>query len=193
VHQPNDDHFVGVVRRDPFGPRANSALTAVAVIGVLLSMPLGSASAATQVRGQQDDLQIDTQNASIREVLDALSAKFKLTYKLPPGIGRSLTGLYSGTLYRALARILDGNDYFLEVSDGGVKVVVLGASGTIATPAISQAVAVSENTIAPLAPSTPVGAPTPVPAASKSSSPPPLSNYLSASGSAAAGQGANSP
>jgi hypothetical protein len=192
VHQPNDNHCVGERKRNPLDPRANSALTVVAAIGALLSMTLGSASAATQVRGQQDDLQINAQNASIREVLDALSAKFKLTYKLPASIGRSLTGLYSGTLYQALARILDGNDYIVEVSDGGVKVIVLGASGTIATLAASQAVAVSENTIAPLAPSKPAEAPTPVPASSKSS-PPPLSNYLSANGPAAAGQGSNSP
>src|SRR5262245_29640778 len=110
------------------------------VIGALLSMMPGPASAATQVRGQQDDLRINAENASIREVLDALSVQFKLTYKLPPGIGRNLTGLYSGSLRKALARILDGNDYIVMVSDSGVEVVVLGASGTIATSVANQAI-----------------------------------------------------
>ena len=179
MRQPNDNHLVGARRRDPFGPRANLAITAVAMIGALLSITLRSASAATQVRGQQDDLQITAQNASIREVLDALSARFKLTYKLSPGIGRYLTGLYSGTLHQALARILDGNDYIVEVTDDGVEVVVLGTSGRIVNAPVSQTVAASENTVAPLAPSKPAAALKPIPPYSKSS-PPPLATYLSA-------------
>ena len=190
MRQPNDNDFV--VAHGPNSSRPNWAVTAAAVIGVSLSITPKPALAATQVRGDLGDLRISAQNASIREILDALSAEFKLTYKLPPGTGRSLTGLYSGTLHQALARILDGNDYFVEVSDGGVKVVVLGASGTIATPSASQAITVSENTIASLAPSKPAEAPTPVPASSKSS-PPPLSNYLSANGPAAVGPGSDSP
>jgi len=156
------------------------ARTAVAVAAVLLNTTLDRASAATQVRGEQNDLQIMIQNASTKEVLDALGAKFNLTYKLPPGTGRDLTGHYSGALYQVLARILDGNDYFVEMSDGGIHVVILGASGTIATPAANQAFAVGENATAPISPSKPTVAVTP---STSNSSPPPLSTYLSANGS----------
>ena len=185
VFQPNDVRSIDARDRDQLASRVNPVLITVVVTGVLFSMLLRPALAATQVRGELDDLQITAQNASIREILEALSAKFKLAYKLPPGIDGNLTGSYSGTLRRTLARILDGNDYFVEVSDGGIKVVVLGASRTTANQTASQPVAVNENTLAALAPSK--SAPDPTPASSKSP-PPPLANYLATNGPAPAGQ-----
>jgi len=94
VRQLNDNHFFTGRTRDLLGLQTNLASISVIAIGVLLSLTAGSASAATQVRGQQNDLQITVQNASIREILDALSTKFKLTYRLPPGITGSRSGLY---------------------------------------------------------------------------------------------------
>src|SRR6476646_8620677 len=130
------------------GLSAKSGLIAVGVIAALLHMPSRSASAATLVGGQLEGLQIDAQNASIREILDALSAKFNLTYKLSLSVSRNLTGLYSGSLHQALARILDGNDYILEVSEGSVTVVVLGASATTPVLPGTQALAAGESAIA---------------------------------------------
>ena len=41
----------------------------------------------------------------------------------------NLTGLYSGTLNQVLARVLDGNDFVVEISGDGVNIVVIGTSG----------------------------------------------------------------
>jgi hypothetical protein len=187
VCQPDYNHSPGACRQDPMGPRAKSTLVALAVIGALLNMTPRSAWAATQVSGQQDDLQISVQAASIGEILKALS-KFNLTYKLPPNIGNQLTGSYSGSLQQALARILDGNDYIVEMSEGGIKVVVLGVSGTTPTLPSSQA--------APAIEAAPSSSPTSAAASkpnfsSTKSSPPPLSTYLSAA-EPAVGQASNS-
>jgi hypothetical protein len=157
------------------------------VIGALLGATLGAASAATEVRGQPAEMQLRAENASTREVLDALSAAFKLSYKLPPNIGRNVTGLYSGTLHQVLGRILDGNDYIVKVSDNGVEVVVLGASAATAIAASGQAIARSENTTAPaVAPSRPTASTPTLPAATPtlpaSAAPPPLASYLSVNG-----------
>lgn len=193
MRQPNDNHFVSARGRIPFGSRANLALIGVALIGALLGVTLGPASATTEVHGQQDNLELRVQNASIREILDALSARFKLTYKLPPSINRNLSGLYSGTLHQALARILDGNNFAVIVSDGDVEVVIFGASGTIANAPMSEAAAVSEPTVVPLAPSKSDAAPVKPITLSSKSSPPPLSTYLSANGPTVAGEGTNTP
>src|SRR5262245_31506930 len=140
---------------------------------MFFSIPLGLASAATQLTGQQDELKITATNASVREILESLSSKFNLTYRLPPGVSGELTGQYSGTLNQVLARILDGNDYILEISDSAATILVLGPSGT--APLSTQP---ALNAIALTPPKLTLG-PTPVPAAAKSP-PPPLSNYLSA-------------
>jgi hypothetical protein len=97
--------------------------------------------AATTVRGQLTDMQLQTKDASIREVLDALSSAFKLTYKLPPNVSRQVSGVYTGTLHQVLRRILDGDNYIVEMSDGSTKVLVLGRSGNdTAIPAMPPAI-----------------------------------------------------
>jgi hypothetical protein len=196
MRQKNIDHFVCERRCGPLASRAKTAVVCGAASAALLYTMLGPSSAGTEVRGHADDIQLRAENASTGEILNALSAAFKLTYKLPPNIGRNMTGLYSGTLHQVLGRILDGNDYIVKVSNNGIEVVILGASGATAIVASGHAIARSENTIAP-SPSVQSSKPTPsgskpvVPASGPvlpasgpilpdSPPPPPLATYLSA-------------
>jgi hypothetical protein len=164
-----------------FCSRAKFAICSRAAIAALLGAMWEPALAGTEVRGQHDDLQLRAENASTREVLDALAGPFKLTYQLPADLERSLSGRYSGTLRQVLARILDGNDYIVSVTGNGMKVIVLGASRIATT---GQAIAT-----APGAPSAPAsGSAVQRPAAltvavgppilPASSLPPPLASYL---------------
>ena len=122
MRRSNDVHF--------FRARSGHSPARAALVGLAATMALlAPAAAGTEVRGGADDMQIQADNASIREVLDALAGDFKVRYRLPPHVSRTVTGLYSGTLHQVLGRILDGHDYIVEASDDGVRVVVLGASG----------------------------------------------------------------
>jgi hypothetical protein len=177
-------------------PRVWAAVFA-AVIG---SMP-GTASAVSDVEGQADAVKLRAENASIREVLDALSAKFELNYKIPPNLIRNMTGEYSGTLNQVLTRVLDGNDYVVETSEDGVKIVVLGTSGgpaspgsSVATVAALPAPASPERSVAPSASgsrppllSSSPNLPASNPSLPFSRSVPPLATYLSSNGSLRAG------
>src|SRR5262249_1277712 len=89
---------------------------------------LSSASAATDIQGTADNVRLKIDNATLVEVLNALSNRFNISYRLRSHNPRVLTGHYSGTLRETLTRILDGNDYFLELSDKGLEVIVLGTS-----------------------------------------------------------------
>jgi hypothetical protein len=185
----------------PHGSRAEKPLVWAAVFAAVIgSMPC-PASAVSAIEGQADAVKLRAENASIREVLDALSAKFKLSYKVPTNLIRNMTGEYSGTLNQVLARVLDGNDYVVETSEDGVKIVVLGASGGPASPSSSVAAVAAlpapasrEHPVAPSAPG-----PRPPLLASSSNPPvsnpglpfsrpvPPLATYLSTNGSLPAG------
>src|SRR5262249_6947518 len=88
---------------------------------------LSSASAATDIQGTPDDLRLNVSDATLVEVLNALSSRFNVSYKLHSHNSRVLTGQYSGTLRATLTRILDGNDYFLEISDKRLEIIVLVA------------------------------------------------------------------
>ena len=147
----------------------------MAAMGALLGTMVQPTSASTEVRGQVNEMQLRAESASIREVLNALSATFKLTYKLPPNIDRTVTGLYLGSLRQVLSRILDGNDYIVNVSDNGIEVVVLRASGATTLAPANQAILVRENPGTMI-----VSANEPIPPPT-----PPLSGYLSLDPSAA--------
>jgi len=156
---PDDDRSSFKRKDNPFGARmAAMAVVGALVIAAVLTLAPGPALAAATVRGQPANMQLHTENATIREVLNALSSAFKLTYKLPPNVGRQVSGLYTGTLHQVLTRVLDGNDYIVKVSDAGVEVVVLGESGKTAIAPIGRAaspagpvITASENAAAPQA------------------------------------------
>lgn len=176
--------------REALAPHAKAILIAAAIIGTL-SISLAPARAATDVRVQDDnDVVVQADKASVREILDMLSAKFKLTYKLPPNLNRIRTGLYSGTLHHVLARILDGNDYIVQAGDEGVEIVVFGASRLTPivtadpTPAPAPAAA---SRAATLAPNAPASKPSPPPPA------PPLNSYLPGNGPTALSSASGSP
>jgi uncharacterized protein (DUF2342 family) len=149
---------------------------AFAAMMVLSSVATAPALAATEVHGQKDDLQIDAKNASIREILDALAAKYSLTYKLPPNINRVITGRYTGALSQILRRVLDGNDFIIKASEDGVEVVVFGMSQPTAIVAAE--------------PPNPSKGPA-LAASGLPSKPPPLNSYLS--GNAATASAGGSP
>jgi hypothetical protein len=87
-----------------------------------------AASAATDVQGTPYDLQLNVRDATIVEILNALSKRFKVTYRVLSPDARVLTGVYSGTLRDTLIRVLEGNDYVLALSDTHLEILVLGAS-----------------------------------------------------------------
>jgi len=92
------------------------------------------ASAKTEVEGRSDAVHLSAEDASVNEVLAALSARFNLTYTPAPELDRAVAGVYSGTLQQVLARILDGYDYVANFSVNGIELKVLGRSGLIARP-----------------------------------------------------------
>ena len=130
----------------------------------------GPARAASEVQGKPADMRLLVDNASTQEILQALSISFGLTYSLPQNIGRNLTGTYSGSLRQVLARILDGTDYILTVSDGPFEVVVLGAAGVSKVASSDQPIVRTNSVV--------------VPTALSSKAPPPLGSYLTGNGSA---------
>jgi hypothetical protein len=162
---------------DSSGGWARAACVVGAAIGFLVTA-WQPAFAAAEIRGRRDNLQVHLQNASVREVLDALASRYKMTYKLPPNVDRVLTGQYSGTLHQVLTRVLDGNDYVVQASGDRIEVVVFGPSRTTAVATHPQAPAPK---VAP-APAPKVGTVRP---SSTPSEPPPLDSFLAAGGPAA--------
>ena len=182
----NRSKFVAQQRPIFFRRRARTLRAFVALSYILT---VGPAFALTDIQGAADDLRVNVQDATIIEILDALSDRFKFTYTVRSHSDRQLNGIYSGTLHETLTRVLDGNDYIVKLSDSGFDIVVLGPSNP--TIGVAQLPRRSQVTSAP-ASSSPAGVANPNPSL-PTSSPPPLSSYLSENGPAAAAQLASSP
>ena len=102
--------------------RGSAAIAAGLALMLLAAEPV---RATTEIEGSQNDVDLRVRNASIGDVLAALAARFKLTYRAPPNLTGELSGRYSGPLNQVLARILDGVDYVVEASDEGIRLVIL--------------------------------------------------------------------
>ena len=157
--------------------RIQAVLAGAIIVGSLLAAMRQPVSAATEVQGRPDEMQIQIENATVGEALNALSGKFKLSYKLPPTVTGTVTGVYTGTLRQVLGRLLDGHDYIVTVvDDGGIELVVLGASNAVAiVPATSNN---NGNNAVRI---TPAAAPPPAaqPVAAAAPGVPPLNSFLS--------------
>lgn len=84
-----------------------------------------------------DTLTIETRDATMRDVLDALDKARKLQFNSADPLSRSVTGTYSGSLRRVLLRLLPGYNVVMQVSPAGTKLTVVGLSSAtaIAPPA----------------------------------------------------------
>jgi hypothetical protein len=168
-----DDRSKFVAQQRPTFFRS-SARTLGAFVALSFLLNGRPAFALTDIQGAADDLRVSAQNATIVEILDALSGRFKFTYTMRSPSARSLNGTYSGTLRETLTRVLDGNDYIAKLSASGLDIVVLGPSNP--TIGVAQSPQRSLVTSAP-ASSSPAGVTNPKPSL-PTSSPPPLSSYL---------------
>ncbi len=155
MRQIDEGPFSGP-RSTHLGKRQKAAFIWRVMTALLLSTMPARPSAKIEVAGQWDALRLTAEDASIDEILAALSAKFNLTYSSAPQLDRTVAGAYSGTLQQVMGRVLDGYDYVVNVSGERIELKVLSRSGSVAKPSMlppppSQAAATAPTPVAPAA------------------------------------------
>jgi hypothetical protein len=118
-----------IMARDDVRRRSGlaSALLAVAVF----CASAGSATAEVRVTDAgAGRLVVEAHDATVRQVLDALSASQTIRVRSSDALSRAVTGTYSGTLPRVLSRILDGYDHVIQSTSSGLWLDVVGAAQT---------------------------------------------------------------
>ena len=91
---------------------------------------------AARIEGGIESLTVEAHNASLAEVLSALSARFKVQVRTPPELSdQRVDGSFHGPLRWVLARLLAGHNYIAKYSDDAVEIVVLGPAGSSAKAA----------------------------------------------------------
>jgi hypothetical protein len=102
---------------------------AIAFAAALAIAPM-SALAEAQVRGSPEAVTVEAQNASVEDILSALSAAFGMHYRSSANLERRLNGTYEGSLKRGVARILEGYNFFVKADEAIIEVTVLGTGNT---------------------------------------------------------------
>jgi hypothetical protein len=102
---------------------------------VLLAWCLGCERSAAEVRlsGTSDRIAMQTNDATIPEILAALRSAFDLEVKLKGATARTFTGAYSGSARQVLARLLAGEDYILRSDSEGMSIILIGTSAADTT------------------------------------------------------------
>jgi len=108
-----------------FGSRGFGA-RAVATLAAALAIIPTSALAGAKVSGSPEAVSIEAQNTSIEEILAALGHEFNVHYRSSADLKTQITGTYEGSLRHVVTRILEGHNFIVKSSPGGIEVTVLG-------------------------------------------------------------------
>jgi hypothetical protein len=127
-----------------------------ALAAALLACNSVPAAAQIKVDGPAEAVRIDVSDAPLRDVLGALQGRFGLRYRSNDGLDTVRTLTLQGPLRRVVARLLEGYDFVIAVTPGGIDVLILQQS-----PAANANVALSRSLPpqppAPAAPVAPSG------------------------------------
>jgi hypothetical protein len=152
--------------------RSFGAFALMAAVAVCAGAPRAAAEVRVTEAGGR--LTVEAHDATVRQIIEALSASRPIKLHSTDALSRPVTGTYSGSLSRILARILDGYDHVVHATAAGVELDVvapapaaratISATSTITmvpatTSRMSGNVDLDEETAA--APSRAVNAPAP--------------------------------
>jgi hypothetical protein len=123
--------------------RKTANVSAVPPAAIALGIALGivpiCVRAETKVRGTPQAVVVEARNASVEEVLIALTDTFKVRFRSAANLDRRLTGTYQGTLQQAVSRILRGYDFVVKAGPTGLEITLLGAGTPVAVMGARQA------------------------------------------------------
>ena len=89
-----------------------------------------AARAQIKVDGPADAVRIEIVDAPLRDVLDALQARFGLRYRSNDALDTARTAKLHAPLSRVIARLLEGYDFVTKVTPEGIDVLILQQSAT---------------------------------------------------------------
>ena len=101
-----------------------SSVAAALVAG--LAATTVTAMAAAQVSGSPQNVSVDAQNSSLKDILSALGKQFNVHYQSTANLDKQLSGTYEGSLRRVVARLLEGYNFIITTNQDLIEVTVLG-------------------------------------------------------------------
>ena len=103
--------------------------TALVGAAILCALSVPAWAEVRVVESGPGTLVVEAREATVEQVLEALSESRNFEFHTSRALTRVLSGTYTGTLPRVLARVLDGYDHVVQSTPTGIRLSVLGAAG----------------------------------------------------------------
>ena len=88
----------------------------------------GNSAAEVRISGMQDRVVLQANDATVPEVIAALRRAIGLQVTLRGTVAQKFTGIYSGSVHYVLTRLFTSENYILQTTSSGIKIVLLGQS-----------------------------------------------------------------
>jgi hypothetical protein len=125
-----------------------AASPAAIALGIALAIAPTWARAETQVHGTPQAVVVEAENATVEEILVALTDTFNAQFRSAANLGKRLTGTYEGTLQQAVSHILRGYDFVMKSGPSGLEITLVGAGKPVAVLGTRPATKPAEGTAA---------------------------------------------
>jgi hypothetical protein len=117
----------------------------VVVVFIILANLSTVAAATVRVQGNTTAVQIEANQAQVKDVLAALATNFDIQYRSSSDLDDVRNGTYSGSLREVLSRVLDGYNFVFEMSGSKLEIIVLGRRGDHAIPGVVPTIGAAIN------------------------------------------------
>lgn len=109
--------------------RRRGAAARLAAAASLLLLLIGPSRGEILLQGSAAAVRLEVTQAPVGEILAALRQDYNIRYRASIPLDRTITGTYSGTLVRVLARVLDGYDYVARISPDAIEIAYIRMRG----------------------------------------------------------------
>ncbi|MBR0713844.1 hypothetical protein [Bradyrhizobium liaoningense] len=89
------------------------------------------------IEGEANAVHLEARGVQLRELLDAMQAKFSLRYRTDRALDSAVTGVFDGEVRRVAARLLQDYDYVMEMRPEGLHVLIMQRNSRDIKPASS--------------------------------------------------------
>ena len=115
-----------------------SCILALAIASGIFAIGGGkAASADLLIEGEPNAIHIEAHDVRLRQVLDAMQAKFDLHYRTDDALDSPVTGIFNGQLRRVAVRLLEDYDFVMKMTPEGIDVLVMQRNQHDIKPAVA--------------------------------------------------------
>jgi hypothetical protein len=105
---------------------------------MLMASDIRSARAELLIEGDPHAIHLEARGVPLRQLLDAMQAKFNLHYRSDDALNSPVTGTFNGQLRRLVGRLLEDYDFVMKMTPEGLDVLIMQRNQDGIKPAVAS-------------------------------------------------------